>query len=288
MNLDHVRTRTFAPVVQSYDWRDAALYALSLGIGDDPLDEDELRYVFEGRRQVAVPSLCVTLGWPPFWHAEPATGIVWTRIVHGEQRFVLHRPLPLQATIRAEHYIRYVDDKGPDRGALIGFETEISDTETNEPIASLGSVQFLRGDGGCGGFGSPPEPLAPLRPDGPPTASVDYHTARQAALFYRLASRDLMPIHADPVVARSAGFEQPISHGLNTLGLACRAILKRCARGQPERLMSMSVRFVRPAFPGDTIRVELYAAEDAVRFRAWALERDVLVLDRGECRMAKT
>ena len=51
MNLDHVMTHALAPVEQSYDWRDAALYALSIGIGDDPLDEDELLYVFEGRPQ---------------------------------------------------------------------------------------------------------------------------------------------------------------------------------------------------------------------------------------------
>jgi hypothetical protein len=31
MKLDHVMSRSFAPVEQSYDWRGAALYALSLG-----------------------------------------------------------------------------------------------------------------------------------------------------------------------------------------------------------------------------------------------------------------
>jgi acyl dehydratase len=49
----------------------------------------------------------------------------------------------------------------------------------------------------------------------------------------------------------------------------------------------MSARFVRPAFPGDTIRVELFANGPIVRFRARALERDELVLDRGECRLAE-
>ena len=107
MNLDHAMSRSFAPVEQSYDWRDAVLYALSLGIGDNPLDEDELFYAFEGGAQQPVPSMCVTLGWPPFWHADPATGIAWTRIVHGEQRFTLYRPLPLQASIRAELRERY-------------------------------------------------------------------------------------------------------------------------------------------------------------------------------------
>ena len=50
------RNRRFAPVIQSYDGRDSVLYALSLGIGDDPLDEDELPYVYEGRAPRAVPS----------------------------------------------------------------------------------------------------------------------------------------------------------------------------------------------------------------------------------------
>ena len=100
MNLDYVLNRRFEPTLQSYDARDSALYALSLGIGDDPLDGDELPYVYEGREPRAVPSQCVTLGWPPFWHEEPAAQISWRRILHGEQSFVLHRPLPLQGTIK--------------------------------------------------------------------------------------------------------------------------------------------------------------------------------------------
>jgi len=40
MNLDFVRNLTFAPIVQRYDARDSALYALSLGMGADPTDED--------------------------------------------------------------------------------------------------------------------------------------------------------------------------------------------------------------------------------------------------------
>ena len=90
-----------------------------------------------------------------------------------------------------------------------------------------------------------------------------------------------MPIYADPEVARAAGFERPISHGLNTFGLACRGILKCLAPRAPERLRSMSARFVAPALPGDTIRVEIYGNGERVRFRALARERNILVLDRG-------
>ena len=286
MHLNHVIERRFEPTTQSYDWRDSALYALGLGVGSDPLDEDELPYVYEGRAQCAMPSQCMVLGWPEFWHADPATGIDWVNIVHGEERFELHRPLPLAATVRSTHCVRSVVDKGVGRGALIHFDTEIADAQSGEAIASLQSTQFLRGDGGCGSHGVPP-PLVPALQDGAiPTATIEYRTAPQAALLYRLVSRDYMPIHADPVVARLAGFERPISHGLNTMGLACRAILKRFSPRQGARLRSMFVRFASPAYPGDTIRVELFDQGATIRFRALAVERGVTVLDRGECVLA--
>jgi acyl dehydratase len=91
-----------------------------------------------------------------------------------------------------------------------------------------------------------------------------------------------MPIHADPDIARAAGFDRPISHGLNTFGLACRAVLKLYAPRQPEKVVAMATRFAAPALPGDTIRIELFETPDGLRFRAQALERSVLVLDRGE------
>jgi acyl dehydratase len=286
MNLQNVIARTFESVTQSYDWRDSALYALGLGLGSDPLDEDELPYVYEGREQRIVPSLCMVLGWPEFWHADPAAGIDWVNIVHGEESFELHRPLPLAATVRATHRVRAVVDKGVGRGALIYFDTEIAEAETGEALASLHSTQFLRGDGGCGHHGVAPAVVPPLREGLAPSASIEYRTAPQAALLYRLVSRDYMPIHADPAVARRAGFERPISHGLNTMGLACRAILKQFSPRHSAGLRSMFVRFASPAYPGETIRVELFDEGDKVRFRALAVEREVIVLDRGECVLA--
>lgn len=282
MNLEYVRSLHFEPTEQTYDWRDSALYALALGMGSDPLDEDELPYVYEGRGLCAVPSQCMTLGWQPFWQDDPATGIDWVRILHGEMGFTLHQSLPVLARVRARHRLCAVEDKGPQRGAILHFEHRISDAVSGGLLATLRSLQFLRGDGGCGSHGTPPETSAPMPLQEVPTGHVDYATFPQAALLYRLASRDWMPIHADPTVARQAGFERPISHGLNTMGLACRAILKHFLPGQPQRLKALSVRFVQPAFPGETIRIEWFEQGDRLRFRARALERNVLVLDRGD------
>ena len=285
MNLEYVRALRFEPISQTYDAQDSALYALSLGMGEDPLDEDELPYVYEGRGPLAVPSQCVTLCWPPFWHREPATGIAWPRILHGEQSFTLHRRLLVACDVRAEHKIESVEDKGAARGAVVITSHEIADAGTGEPLATLRSAEFLRDDGGCGGFGRAESLTRPLDPGLAPTFAIDYRTSRQAALLYRQASRDYMPIHADPTIAREGGFTRPISHGLNILGLACRAALKRFAPGRPDLLTAMSARFTAPAYPGDTIRIELMEARDGVRFRARALDRDATVLDRGEIKL---
>lgn len=282
MNLGHVRNLALAPILHAYDGRDSALYALSLGMGDDPLDEDELPYVYEGRGGLAVPSLCVTLGWPPLWHRAPETGIVWRRILHGEQSFRLHGPLTNAGRVRAEPRIVAAQDKGATRGAVLYTARDLFDADSGAPIAALRAAEFLRDDGGAGGFGEPLRLTPPLDGKRKPDAVVDYRTSAAAALLYRQASRDYMPIHADPDIARAAGFARPISHGLLTFGLAARAALKTYAPRQPQRIAAMAARFSAPAYPGDTIRVELFEAAGSLRFRAIALERGALTLDRGE------
>ena len=115
-------------------------------MGEDPLDEDELPFVYEGHGPRAVPSQCVTLCWPPFWHKEPAAQISWRRILHGEQSFRLNRPLPAEATVRGHHAIVAVEDKGPSRGALVYTAQQLTDADSGEPLASLRSAEFLRDD----------------------------------------------------------------------------------------------------------------------------------------------
>jgi acyl dehydratase len=289
VNLRHVVSLRFAPAEHDYEPRDSLLYALALGMGSDPLDDDELPYVVEclpGRPQRVVPSQAVILGWQPFWHDDPATGIAWQQIVHGEQRLQLHAPLRAGGRVRATHRIAAVHDKGHGRGAVLQIDTELIDRDSGTPLATLQSHQFLRGDGGCGNWGDPADiapPLPELNDGARPFATLDYRTPPQAALLYRAASRDWMPIHADPAVAHQAGFAQPISHGLNNLGLACRAIHKSCCPGHPERVRTLAVRFVRPGLPGDTVRIELFDDGHLLRFRATALERGVRLLDRGCC-----
>src|SRR3546814_14825888 len=68
-------------------------------------------------------------------------------------------------------------------------------------------------------------------------------TLPQAALIYRL-SGDVNPLHADPAVARQAGFPGPLLHGRCTFGVAAWALLKSCCGYQPQRLRSSEARRV--------------------------------------------
>ncbi len=205
--------------------------------------------------------------------------------MHGEQHLQLHAPLPAAGRVRTEHRLVSVEDKGVGRGTLLQIDTQLYEREQGTHLASLQSRQFLRGDGGCGNWGKPGHAAAPLPTidtGAAATATVDLRTPAHAALLYRIASRDWMPIHADPVIAREAGFEQPISHGLNNLGFACRALLHATGLARPEWLRTLAARFVAPGLPGDTVRVELFRRDAHTwQFRISALERGVRLLDRG-------
>lgn len=278
VDLDRLREWTISAVDQDYTAKDTILYALGLGYGADPTDESELSFVFEDGLK-AVPAMCNTLAHPGFWLQEPSLDVDWVKILHGEQGFVIHRPLPGAGRVRGDYRILGVEDKGAAKGAILTLEKRLVDRDDSQLYCTLTTTLFLRGDGGHGGFGEPQPPPAAL-PDRAPDLIVDLPTLPQAALIYRL-SGDYNPLHASPTIARAAGFDRPILQGLCTMGVAARALLKGLCGNQPERLRTMYVRFSRPMFPGETLRTEVFQEAGVVRFRCRVVERDLLVLDRG-------
>lgn len=270
-------------VVQTYDFRDTILYALGLGYGADPLDEDELRFVYEENLKT-VPTMCVVLGHPGFWVKDPRTGVDWVKVLHGEQGFRIHKPLPPKGTVIGRTRVTDIIDKGPGKGALIFSEKQVIDQATGELLATTASTTFARGDGGCGGP-QKPQPQPHALPDRDPDGAIDIPTRPEAALIYRL-SGDYNPLHADPKVARAAGFKAPILHGLCTYGVASRGLIATVCGGEPDRLTSMQARFTSPVYPGETIRIETWTDGGIVSFRASVVERDVIVLNNGRAEIA--
>jgi len=293
MTIDghHLRSRRFADVTQSVEPRDAALYALSLGVGSDPLDPDVLPFVYEGAPGGlrVLPTLAVVLGYPGFWARDCDTGIDWMRLLHGEQRLTVHRPLPTGVPLVGRNRVTHVVDKGAGRGALVVVHRALEDT-CGTRYAEMQQVMFCRGDGGWsarpGQASDEPLPaLPPVPQDRAPDAVYEQRTRPEAALLYRLLA-DPNPLHADPAVARAAGFERPILHGLASYGIACHAVVRCCAGNDPARLRSLDLRFTAPVYPGETLRTELWrVGEGRVALQTRVLERDVLVLSHGEARL---
>jgi len=269
-------------VVQSYTERDAMLYALSVGFGQDPVDGDELPFVYEKGLKV-LPTFAVVLGWPGFWPRDLDSGIDWVKLVAGEQGLVLHRPLQPRGTIVGKTRVTEVIDKGAGKGALVYSERTVTDQATGERIATVTQTTFCRGDGG---FGGPPREAPPVHPipERAPDVVCDLSTRPETALLYRL-NGDPNPLHVDPAVAKAAGFPRPILHGLATFGIAVRAILKSFCGYDPGKLTAMAGRYSAPVFPGETIRAELWRDGRVVSFRCRVPERDVVALNNGRAEM---
>src|SRR3954469_3311046 len=278
LNLEAVRNFRFETVAHTYSRKDSILYALGLGYGSETIDPAQLAFVYEDNLRT-VPSICCVLAHPGMWVRNPALGIDWLKMLHGEQSFEIHNPIPPEGTVVGTYAIVAVEDKGAGKGAILHQIKQLHDKASGQLLATVRSVLFMRGDGGCGGFGEVPEAPQPL-PEQAPSSACEIATLAQSALIYRL-SGDHNPIHVDPSAATKAGFEAPILHGLCTLGVATRALLTTFANGAPERLKSLSVRFSRPVFPGETIRTEFFGAGGEIRFRSRVVERNLIVLDRG-------
>lgn len=260
----------------SYGARETMLYALGIGFGADPMERGELPFVYEKDLR-AVPSQATVIAWDDSFIAR--SGLNLLMVVHGEQRIVLHRPLPVAAEITSSLRIADIFDKGAGKGAIVLTETTICDRVSGEKLCTNYSTVFARGDGGFGGrngAGPPPHPV----PERPADWSGDFPTRPDQALLYAL-SGDRNPLHRDPDVARAAGFPRPILHGLCTFGIACRAVLKAACDLDPERLAEFGGRFSAPVFPGETIRVEVWVEGPTVSFRASAVERNLVVLNNG-------
>ena len=275
-----IRNFPFDEVEQSWTSRDTILYALGLGYGHDPLDEHQLPFIYEDAADFrAVPTMAAILAGPGFWVRDPRSGIEWQKILHGEQSIQLSRPLPTAGTVRARTQVIDVLDKGADKGALIYLQRDLHDSASNEKLATLGMSVFARGNGGFGGRSSGSASLHRL-PDRTPDTICDLPTSLRSALIYRL-SGDLNPLHIDPEISRQAGFDSPILHGLCTLGVAGHAVLRTYCNLDTSRFVSLSLRFSRPTYPGETIRTHMWRDGDVISFRCQTVERGVTVLDNG-------
>jgi len=270
--------KEFPVVRQTYTAKDCMLYALGVGMGIDPVDEQSLRFVYEEGLKV-LPSQSVMMAHPGFWAKEEDTGLDWVKVLHAGQEIIMHKPFPFEGTVEAKTRITRVTDKGERIGAVVVSDRVVSDVTTGEDICTLVTTILARGDGGFGGERKA-TPKTDIIPKSDPDIVCDLPTLPQQALIYRL-SGDFNPLHASPAVARNAGFKAPILHGLCTMGVATHALIKSCCDYDTSRFKRMRLRFSAPVYPGETIRTEIWQNGNEMAFRCKSLEQDKVIINNG-------
>ncbi len=267
-----------AEAQSSWTSTDSLLYALGVGAGAADPTGAELEFTTEnshGVEQLALPTMCVVLGTASGAESPLASlgSPNYALMLHGGQQVILHKPLPVAATITATSKIAEIWDKG--KAAVVVMEINATDA-SGDPLFTNRATLFFRGEGGWGGDSGPKADTTPL--DGPADHIVSLPTRTDQALLYRL-NGDRNPLHSDPTFAAGAGFDKPILHGLCTYGMSGRGLLHAVCDGDPARFKAMEGRFKSPVVPGEQLDLHIWSGAGSTRFRT--LVGDRVVLDDG-------
>jgi len=245
--------KTTSVHVHAYTDRDVILYALGVGA-----KQDELDFLYEGRGPRVLPTFAVVPAWPVVVECFEMLGAELIGVVHGGQSIKLHRPFAPSGRLTTTGTITGIYDLK--RLATGVFTTESRD-DAGRLVAETTWTIIFRLDGGFGGERPPKRPRISVPKGSTPLFTWEEATRPEQALLYRL-SGDRNPLHADPEVAKRAGFEAPILHGLCTYGYLARAALHSLAGGDATRLAELEVSFLAPVIPGETLHIEGHALED--------------------------
>jgi len=249
---------------------DVLLYHLAIGAGSrtgDQTDPGVLRYTLDDEQLQVLPSFGVVA--PTFHDTDPPAldlpgcDIDLQRVLHGSQEVVAHRPLPASGRATLRTTVTDVWDKG--KAAVIVQEGVATEEATGDPLWTVRSSIFVRGEGGWGGDRGPSRKVT--LPDRPADAETAYTVRPDQALLYRLCG-DRNPLHADPAFAKGAGFPAPILHGLCTYGIVLREVTDLLLDGDAASIGGFAARFAGVVFPGETIHVVAWREDGRVLVKA--------------------
>ena len=264
------------PHESSWSSYECMRYALGVGAAAEDSFGTELAYVTENTQGMplrALPTMCTVLGG--VLHAPSPMARIGTydrkMSVHGSVEFVLHQPLPTEAAVRSTITVDGIHDKKS--GALVNLRVAAADVSGADLFTVVSGI-FIRGEGGWGGESGPRWPAPPL-PSAEPEVVVIQHTRLDQPLLYRL-NGDRNPLHSDPAVARAAGFDRPIMHGLCTVGFVGRALLPIACDGDAAAVVAFGCRFAAPALPGAQLETRIWRTPRGVQFEVHSDGRVVL------------
>ncbi len=186
INVEQVRGYEFESTVFEYNENAVSLYALGVGAARDPLDESDLRFVYELHLDgmLVLPTMAVIFPFAANNTIFNMPGLQFhPMLLHGEQYLEIKRPLTTHARLTNRAHVSNVYDKGS--GVLILIDAHSFDEAGNEVAFNQASI-FIRG---LGGFGCERRPSsnANVSPERPPDAIHEEKTRPDQALLYRLS-----------------------------------------------------------------------------------------------------
>jgi acyl dehydratase len=175
-------------------------------------------------------------------------------VIHGEQTFVWHRPLEIEAALVVSGLVSRVRERG---GVdFVDFDVRVHDGA--ERLVAEASSLFLVSAVGAGARSEERAEPAPEDNGSPGPGRVA--ASRADLVRYAAATRDWNPIHWDHDTAVAAGLPGVISHGL----LQAAWVLAAAAELRPgdSPLRSARVRFRNPLLPATPVTVTVEETDD--------------------------
>ncbi len=145
MSLNRDFVGRTAPSAEPFEVTRGDIRRFATAIGDlNPAYHDRAAAQALGHRDVvAPPTFLITLGLAgsSSFLADPDLGLDYAMVVHGEQKFELHRPICAGDVLDSE--VRIADIRVAGRNELVQLVTEF--TREGEPVASATSSIVSRG-----------------------------------------------------------------------------------------------------------------------------------------------
>ena len=258
----------------SYEQRDVLLYAVGIGLTD-------LRFTYEGHPEYSVfPTFPIRWGGagaPIYEQYIPKSPL--PLMIDAERYLSVEKPLPLEGTVTLQSRVIGIHPRGKGYG-FVECETIVTDADGEvcvrmangsfrRGVEKLGDIQPFTGSGQT--YSSKIE--VPART---PDVSLETEISANQAQIYRL-SGDYNALHIDPSAAHFGGFEEPILHGLCTLGHVANMLLSAFCGGESKLFRKLKVRFSAPVYPGDTLGLRAWHDGDGrALFEAYVGEAVVI------------
>jgi Acyl dehydratase len=272
----------------SYDWRDMALYALSVGA-----DENDLMYTYE-KDMKALPTFGVL---PVFSNInctpkrpDAYSGFFLARDVmekelnrkidgalHTWHEITILRPFyPIDGTMVYDQIIKQIYEWG-EKGVMVELEIPVYDL-AGRLLCKNRSLCALPAGPGAGGV-----PMINTKvpfPDREPDKKAESYLSKTQNVLYRLTGDTGAP-HIDPEVAGRYA-DRVFLHGLCTYGFACRMAIKELIPGEPERMKRFAAQMRSMAYPDTPIELRLWLEkEDRAYFKLIDQNTGKALLDHG-------